>query len=325
MARRNRKNQRLQCTLSTVVGNIQGFLDDFNQGGWPAWLSLIQEENNPYMRYLAEEENLARLIEDEKNNKTLELNWGRGFLSKKDEFGDIVTPGVVIENQLNSVLGSNLRQLELADEFDEIVSALLNQLVTRAITGTAGLLGTNRAGSDQNGSYLDSLANEIDPGQAVAKESLLGILEDDIALEKSYINAKEASARELINAKQELNSLIACFETKRIGQPGTQAQIETASSTINIRIKPSLEAIEKDILVSSSFSRELQNLEQKVSETDNINIMRSIANQYRDIKPTLHTLLDLGLARDQADAIQGEMTSIVADTRLKLTKCQSNI
>jgi hypothetical protein len=53
---------------------------------------------------------------------------------------EIITPGKVIEGQLNNVLGSGLGKLEAADEIDEIIGALLNQLIQKAV-GATGLRG----------------------------------------------------------------------------------------------------------------------------------------------------------------------------------------
>jgi len=53
-----------------------------------------------------------------------------------------VTPGTVIENQLNKVLSSGNNRLEIADEFDEVVSALLVHLLKKLFDGSdEGLLG----------------------------------------------------------------------------------------------------------------------------------------------------------------------------------------
>ena len=70
------------------------------------------------------------------------MDWGRGFLSFKDpETGEITSPGTIIEKQVNQRLGSGERRLEIADEFDEIVNALINQLIKIAlseVTSTGG-------------------------------------------------------------------------------------------------------------------------------------------------------------------------------------------
>lgn len=55
-----------------------------------------------------------------------------------------VTPGSVIETQLNNQLSSGTRQLEIADELNEIVNALVAQLLTQVITGAQGLAGASK-------------------------------------------------------------------------------------------------------------------------------------------------------------------------------------
>ena len=55
------------------------------------------------------------------------------------KYGPTKTPGSVIESQLSNVLGSGLRQLELADEFDEMVGALVGQMVKNVVFGAQGL------------------------------------------------------------------------------------------------------------------------------------------------------------------------------------------
>src|SRR5690606_1977900 len=43
------RGAQFQCTLSEVVGNIEDFYQDINQGGWDAWFVMTQNpQNNPY-------------------------------------------------------------------------------------------------------------------------------------------------------------------------------------------------------------------------------------------------------------------------------------
>jgi hypothetical protein len=77
----------------------------------------------------------------------------------------IETPGSVIEGQLENVLGSGVRQLELADSFNEIVGALVGQLVTQVV-GATGLLGTTKSASGPSGGrYITDLIAENTPHQ----------------------------------------------------------------------------------------------------------------------------------------------------------------
>lgn len=156
-----------QCTLTEVVENIENFYNDFSQGGWDAWFSMTQNPtNNPYGAYLRARLEVDSRIASKIKLTDQELDWGRGVLSWKScppgsynssEGGydkrcldsttnrpvetTISTPGTFIEGQMTNVLGSGIRQLELADELDEIVSALLTQLLNVIFNSEDGLKG----------------------------------------------------------------------------------------------------------------------------------------------------------------------------------------
>jgi len=151
----SRFEDKINCTLTDVINNVQGFLDgDFAQGGWDGLFAVTQRPtNNPYGAYLEANAGMSASISGAKSLNLLDLELGKGFLSLKDENGKIITPGSVINDQLSQVLGSGFRQLELADELDEIVGALAGQLVSQVLGG-GGLRGLS------SGSYLNNLNTE---------------------------------------------------------------------------------------------------------------------------------------------------------------------
>jgi hypothetical protein len=67
------------------------------------------------------------------------------------------TPGSIIQNSLSNVLNIGNNKLAVADEFNEIVSALLNQLVSKAIKGLASLNKPDPA--NNNSTFIDQLNN----------------------------------------------------------------------------------------------------------------------------------------------------------------------
>ncbi len=86
------------------------------------------------------------------------------------------TPGAVIEAQLENSLGSGIRQLELADSINEIVGALLGQLVNQVL-GAAGLSGVSQPSSGGGRSYLDQ-ATSADQFNGVASSISNGVIQD---------------------------------------------------------------------------------------------------------------------------------------------------
>jgi len=163
LARVYTQPRQFQCTLTDVVENIEDFYGDFSKGGWDAWFSMTQNStNNPYGAYLEAKLELDSRIANALNIKDKQLQWDSGFLAYSEcleenpgpfhpahdegkaegeclQRGETKTPGKVIESQLENVLGTGLKQLELADEFDELVGELVSQLLQQAVFGVKGL------------------------------------------------------------------------------------------------------------------------------------------------------------------------------------------
>src|SRR3989344_3598187 len=77
------------------------------------------------------------------------------------------TPGGVISEQLNKTLGLGGEKLAVADEINEIVSALLNQLVSQVVGGIGrGLRGLSRPSSTGGKSFIDQLSQRK-PGDKI--------------------------------------------------------------------------------------------------------------------------------------------------------------
>ncbi len=183
------------CSLSILKNNYEQFANDFSQGGWDAWLEMTQiSSNNPYGSYVEARGSLFQKINAQSSKYSKQLEYGRGFLSYEkckpgyevtqaqidasgpmddsnpysgykagdcyDNQVDVETPGSVIEGQLNQVLGSGNRRIEAADEIDEIISALLNQLMNKAIGGLRGLSQKNTTGQ----SFSSNLSTEKEKG-----------------------------------------------------------------------------------------------------------------------------------------------------------------
>ncbi len=157
------KGYEPKCTLSEVVDNVDGAIDDMgNQWNWDTWGSLTQNpNNNAYGAYMEASYNLRANIDLEQKQALREVDWGQGFKPFPEcteyfeddmvlERCENVTPGTTMANQLNKSLGAGIDSLVTADELDEIVGALLVQLVKGAMTsdGVRGLSTDGLASDD---------------------------------------------------------------------------------------------------------------------------------------------------------------------------------
>lgn len=128
ISQRSRYRSPSRCTITGIIKNFQKFADtDFNSGGWPAFVSVSTRwENNGFGSYLNAQSHLESRVASRQNVAKIQLDWGKGFRSLLGKDGNIKTPGTLLEGQLENSLGHDIRDLELAKEFDDILGALVN-------------------------------------------------------------------------------------------------------------------------------------------------------------------------------------------------------
>jgi hypothetical protein len=218
----NYLNERVwQCTLTEVGRNIEDFMDDFSNGGWDSFFEITQNQHmNPIGAYLQAESEMFEQIASEKDLADKDLLQGKGFLSYKkckenatkicmgvDASGncadydcaeadkETLTPGSVISDQLNNVLNTGNNKLAAADEINEIVSALLNQLINHVVGGIgSGLRGLSGSDSNDSQSFTSQLLNNnslVDYFGNTQDTSILDVpLPNDSSFGATYMEAQ---------------------------------------------------------------------------------------------------------------------------------------
>src|SRR3989344_5716541 len=189
--------QRAQCTIKDVARNVENFYKDFKQGGWTKWFEITMiPQNNLYgSYYLAREEQLVRessAIEAKKS----EAIAGGGFLGqekcvsvakRKSEGGSYpddfegpmpclswqtVTPGTLIQDQLEEVFSSDIRQLELADEIDEIIGAAFQRLFSELRKSQQGVLKTDKDSEDPLTKFQQGTQSDVSTAKQQVSNSV---------------------------------------------------------------------------------------------------------------------------------------------------------
>jgi len=341
--------QEVACTLSDIVANIDNFVNgDFRQGGWGGWFQLTtRPNNNPYSLYISSASQLDSRIARQQSLDRDQLNWGRGFLSYKkcDEGGQpttpgggpgaptnckIVTPGAVIEDQLANVLGSSVRQLELADEFNEIIGALLNQLVLRVVGGAGGGLRgartsfTSQLGSASGGTDLTSIKN-----------STIRAINKEINGEIDYRNVKQITLNAALASENLLANLQVCYANKLTDlslnltsaeEALAQTRMSNASSTIASQVIPIKTLLENDVDVSDQNLATLNKMSGDVESSTNatqVNVHANILSELIQNGSLNSTSLDTLYAQREQDTITAQMSSLNATTNTQITECQN--
>lgn len=142
---RGLSNGFLGCTFDQNPGQLNSFMQgNFIQGGgWNSWYNVTQtQQGNPYDTLFRTSDALIGTIVASQNSQMRDLNWNSGFLNyttctnnpktnKKD--CQTITPGRVIQGQLESTLNLPKQRLAFADKFDQVVTALVNQFINQAL------------------------------------------------------------------------------------------------------------------------------------------------------------------------------------------------
>lgn len=108
---------------------------------WNDWVSVTQNDsNNPYGAAIAANEAFYAGISRQQNSLQFEVGMNNGWLNfkkckdpKDQNTCDIVTPGRLIESQLNSTLDSSKNRLVMAQKFDQMITAIVNNLIKVAL------------------------------------------------------------------------------------------------------------------------------------------------------------------------------------------------
>ena len=134
-------NGFLGCAFDQNPNQLNSFVQgNFIQGGgWDSWYNVTQtQQNNPYETYFRTNDQLSNRVVSTQASQERDLGWNNGFLNykkcdPKTKQCVNITPGSVIQSQLESTLDLPKNRLVLATKFDEVIGAFVEQLISTAL------------------------------------------------------------------------------------------------------------------------------------------------------------------------------------------------
>ena len=340
------------CTLTDAFGNAEGALENAlnnlgNDWSWEKFNSISQPQNNTYGAYLKGYTDFALKAAGKKDKEIIKSNWGGGFLSfdscEDDTTEDICnengcktitvpgrcttkTPGTTINESLTKVLGLGNDKLVIADEMDEIIGALLNQLVKSVFSSTTGLFDSNP--SDNGFSQL--------PSSVI--EKLIDVIEVKIKTEEDYREWKQKSLDAVNLAENYIDALISCWQSCPIEPPDEESQIASIESKVSaleatklIKTDPFQESLRIDINSATiNINNKLQLIIDRINtatgengEADPNEIL-TISNDFNNLIG-LHTSSDVFEAQYEFEnSIQFKMNTIISNMLTEKTSCEES-
>lgn len=366
--------EQIRCTLSDVIDNIEGFIDgagnDYGQlGGWKAWdVMTSNPQNNPYGASILAGSGVSIAVQAGQQTYERELTLGEGFLSWRDpecvknlearrkatggsgievDYGvgldfikisggcRINTPGSVIANQLNHTLGLGTDSLVEADEINEIVGAILEQL-TLKLLGQEGLAGLGRDAAYAPDTFSGQLAAEDRKDFENIRDSAVTRLQAEQDLERSFASAKSGAGNRVDASIILALSVQKCFENKLATsssislsdaeKTSLRNQATAASSTVsNLNLLKA--EVEAQTAIAGVNERNLGLIIQKllalVYPDDRGNLSTVIHEEDR-IRSDLHNSADLTEAqRDRDGGMADRLKTTDEESNTRLTQCQN--
>jgi len=164
-----RNRNPLRCTISGAAANVERFVNGtFSSGGWPSWLDVsVSPVNSSMGSALAGQIALVSNIGIAQQERQRQWSALGGFLDSEEctvgpdgvEKCVKVSPGKVIADTMSFGVQVGDRSLIEADEINEVIGALMGQMVMAGFKGAQGLFGLGQAGG-----YTSSYSAGFDAG-----------------------------------------------------------------------------------------------------------------------------------------------------------------
>jgi predicted nucleic acid-binding Zn-ribbon protein len=325
--------QRARCSLTAIVKNVQNFYDNFQNGGWEAFLKTnVDIQNNTAGAFLIaldakiahesrrKEEFVARYsksgilgISQQTYKQCFSTGGGpppppRGYQRAGSKPApplapgidcvttyDEQTPGTIIEQTIKDANKTGIDFGIAAKDFDEAIGAIMTALLKRTISSASGIFGQSRPGQTNYGDPLYDY-KEIPASQ----DSLRSRVDAGLFLAYGTQSAIDASV------------LALRTELTAVPPPSASREAEIKSRTADLLAKKQTVTAEENEVITmkqSSFNAvtqlDIAKIDQRV--TQSLNVIEPITAEVRAspyVSPTgdmkTDTLNNLSGARTKA-------------------------
>jgi len=230
------------------------------------------------------------------------------------------TPGSLIENTLSNQLGSGVRQLELADEINEIAGALVNQLVTAILTtGLNAVSGGSSGGPSTVTKILGESTKSVAQVQKLGKE-----LANDI---KPYLNRDQ----DVVDTYQKAVVVAQNTQAKFIAvrtcwlQKGVPAQAAQTDAIIATKVTPFVSNITSKLQEASTTLETLLEIQRVALAATTTIALQPASEAFSDLlrQQALRTASDQQNAKDALKDTRKDAPELNNEAAQLLKACEA--
>lgn len=195
----NRPTQNIACPYANLAGTLQGRPDNIWTTGLPA---LMTPGCDPVIAYTLANEATLGYAASTWDDTLTRLGWDNGNypIMGVDEDGNplVLTPGSIVGANALQALQTGFKQLENANDIDQMVGALFAGITSQIVSDNRGLIGlTQKTGSQA--SYLDQVVTEASQGlRNSVGNAGIQILIAAKQIEQGFLSTMQAVAQKLV-------------------------------------------------------------------------------------------------------------------------------
>jgi hypothetical protein len=245
----------------------------------------------------------------------------------------VQTPGSVISGSLQNNLNGPLRELEIADEINEIVNALFAQLVTQVLQkGLAGVSSRDSSGTSYLNQTISDINAESNPQVQGIKNELIKNVD---AFKKNVVEYKanrEAALEVMLGVRRNYDYALSCFDQKLNDTSNRYASdrqtIERNIAEINATVISQVSSKATNLLLllqdAETKLKTLQEIQDRANAARTLNDLNAPSQKYSELLQSrgLTTPQDIQKSKEDLDAVKVEAAPLKADAERKLQICQ---
>ncbi|MBX4192182.1 hypothetical protein KW798_01725 [Candidatus Parcubacteria bacterium] len=312
------------CSLSSIIKNVNSFQNgNFGAGGWGGFLGFTTMPlNNPYGSYVAGQISLGNYQAQKVLEQSQRLQQGQGFLpvTKQTQctgFGGdgkpigcreiIVTPGTTVARAIDKQLGAGTDQLGLGNSLDQIINALVTQLMSRALMG----------GLAQNSTVSSDPALQAAMAQA---QALLNEMQSAVNAAQQFGSIKQGAINDVQQVQDNFNDVFNCWTDKGNSSSATAAQGQIDS------LQHRIDLLNAQITTANEVIAELQDFQTELSLATNAAGISAVQNSFNTAKANGDFILaaDVTSALQDRQTLQADMTTLNNQANAQMNQCRGS-
>lgn len=332
------RNAAASCSLTKVTNNVNGFLKgNFGAGGWGSLLQFTTvPSNNSFGAYAYGKIEMQGAITNAQNNANRNISPG-GFISvqKCDNtpliaYGTgrvpdnknckVTTPGQVVQDSLKTSFDSSINQLQVAQNINEIIQALINQLIIKSLYG--GLANANTG-------VTNPLAPAVDQAASAQAQALLTTLQASASAAVQFATVKQGSASDIQQVQNNFNTAYNCWQNAStsaalsLDQKNTAAQNAAAADTQIDQLQTRIDTYNDDIERANTALSTIQNLQSQVMFAATPEDIQAATYAIQAATPSLLGAADVTTAQQDRASLQAQLTATNSQAQASLAQCRA--